>query len=53
MAQDVMVSNHFVRMNESEPEFEIRLVADGFLKAFPDRGLIVWMNSLKYFFESR
>src|SRR5262249_45079170 len=53
MAYDVNVPDPFVRMNDSVPEFEIRLVADGLLEPFPARSLIVGMNSLKEFFESR
>jgi len=51
VAYNVNVSDPFVRMNDSVPKFEIRLVADGFLEPFPARGLIVWMNTLKEFFE--
>jgi hypothetical protein len=53
MAYDVNVPDPFVRMNDSVPKFEIRLVTDGFLEPFPDRGLIIWMNALEKGFESR
>src|SRR6266852_5651304 len=53
MAYDVNVSDPIVRMNDSVPKFEIRLVANGFLEPFPALGLIVWMESLKKGFESR
>src|SRR6266699_2227077 len=53
MAYNVNVSDAFVRMNDSVVQFEIGLVVDGFLESFPGPGLIVHMNSLKKFFESR
>src|SRR5262249_18295882 len=53
MSQDVYVPDAFVRMKDSVVHFEIRLVADGFLEPFPGPGLIIEMNSLKEFFESR
>src|SRR6266436_2033801 len=53
MAYGVNVPDSFVRMNDSVIQFKIRLVADRFLEPFPARGLIVWVNFLKEFFESR
>jgi len=53
MAYDVNVPVSFARMNDSVIQFQIRLVADRFLEPFPARGLIVWVNFLKEFFESR
>ena len=52
-AYDVNVPDSFVRMNDSVIQFKIRLVADRFFEPFPARGLIVWVNFLKKFFESR
>jgi hypothetical protein len=49
----ITVPDSFVRMNDSVIHFKIRLVADRFLEPFPARGLIVWVNFLKEFFESR
>jgi hypothetical protein len=51
MTYDVNVPNPFVRMNYSILKFEVHLVADGFLKVFPVRRPIIWMNSLDEFFE--
>ena len=51
MAYDVNVPDPFVRMNYSVLKFEVHLVADGFLKVFPVRRPIIWMNSLDEFFE--
>src|SRR5258706_8184287 len=53
MAYDVNVSDPFVRMNDSVVQFEIHLVAGGFLERFPGPDLIAWVNFLKEFFESR
>jgi hypothetical protein len=38
VAYNVNVSDPFVRMKDSVPEFEIRLVVDGSLPPFPARG---------------
>ena len=40
-------------MNDSIVQLEIRFVADGFVEPFPERRLIVRMNSAKEFFKSR
>src|SRR6516164_609111 len=48
----VNVPDPFFRMNDPVVQFEIRLVADGFLEPFPARRLIVRMKSLKEFLES-
>src|SRR5260370_10778808 len=53
MTDDVNVPDPFFRMNDPVVQFEIRFVADGFLEPFPERRLIVRMNSLKEFLESR
>jgi len=53
MTDNVNVPDLFFRVNDPVVQFEIRFVADGFLEPFPDRRLIVWMNSMKEFFESR
>src|SRR5258708_38058389 len=53
MAYDVNVPDPFVGMDDSILKFEIRLVAGGSFPPFPARGLIVWMNMLEEFFESR
>jgi len=51
MSYDVNVPDPFIRMNYSVLKFEVRFVADGFLKVFPSRRPIIWMNSLDEFFE--
>src|ERR1700693_4291227 len=53
MTDDVNVTDPFFRMNDAVVQFEICFVTDGFLEPFPDRRLIVRMNSMKEFFESR
>jgi hypothetical protein len=53
MADDVNVPDTFVWMNDSVVQFEIRLIADGFLEALPATDLIVRMNPLKERLESR
>jgi hypothetical protein len=49
----VNVPDPFFRMNDPVIQFKIGFVADGFLEPFPDRRLIVWVNSMKEFLESR
>src|SRR5208283_1479584 len=53
VAHDVDVPDSPLWVIETVVLFEIRLFADGFLEPFPARRLIVGMNSLKEFFESR
>ena len=53
MTDGVNVPDPFFRMNDPIVQFEIRLVADGFVEPFPQRRLIVGMNSMKEFFKSR
>src|SRR5258708_12287094 len=53
MTDRVNVPDPFFRMNDPIVQFEIRFVADGLVEPFPARRLIVRMNSMKEFFESR
>src|ERR1700690_1748919 len=53
MTDGVNVPDPFFRMNDPVVHFEIRFVADGFLGPFHGCRLIVRMNSMKEFFESR
>jgi hypothetical protein len=46
MAYAMNVNDPFVWMNDATVQFEIYLVADGFLESFPALSLIVRMNPL-------
>src|SRR6266481_7306568 len=51
MTYDVNVPDGATRMNDAVVRLPLCLVADGFLKVFPVRRPIIWMNSLDEFFE--
>src|ERR1700676_2846625 len=53
MAYAMNVPDPFVRMNDSVVQFEIHLVADGFLDFLPATALIVRINPLHDFFKWR
>src|SRR5258708_33937354 len=53
MTDGANVPGPFFRMNDPIVQFEIRFVTDGFVEPFPDRPLIIRMNSVEEFFESR
>jgi hypothetical protein len=53
MTDDVNVPDPFFWMYDSVIQLEIRFVANGFIEPFHERRLIVWMDSVDEFFESR
>src|SRR5271169_2232523 len=53
MTDDMNVPDPFFRMHDSVDQFEIRFVTDGFIEPFSDYRLIVRMNPMDEFFESR